>query len=216
MKKLLLFVAVIAISTGTFAQKSKEKSKEKKSSTIASMATANGGWLLGGSAGFSSETQKDVIGSGKTTNTDFSFSPDLAYFIMDRLAIGAMITVSSNTAKYSNGATTTNKSSYYNIGPMVRYYIHNFSDNDALFGQGSVGFGGYSSTPNSGTKTTQTDFAWQLALGNSIFLNQHTALEFAVYYNSTQWNLPSGQTGTKDKPMNTIGVSVGFQIHLNK
>ena len=173
MKKLLILITIVVISNSLIAQ------------------TSKGGWLLGGSASFSSAKQ------GNFKQTDFSIAPDAGYFFIDNLCIGAGIGFSSSKEEGFDAVTS------FAFAPFARYYFLPLGPNAKLFANGSFGFGSQSSGGVSQSLTV-----WGIKAGPAFFLTKNVALEFALGYSSTK---------IKDEPdaINTFGVSLGFQIHLN-
>jgi hypothetical protein len=138
--------------------------------------TAKSTWLIGGSMSLQAS-------NGSTT---FILNPSAGIFIKDRLAFGgeALLVTSGGFTSYS-------------IGPYLRKYFAQ-KEKGSFFGQAGVSFAGYSNTSDASI--------WiPVKLGYAVFLNRHTALEFATAYN---FNL------TDDPGL--FVFSVGFQIHLGK
>ncbi len=129
MKKVLFIVALVAASFAGTAQTSKST------------------WMLGGDAGFAS----------KESVTSWNVSPNIGYFVMDNLAIGANIDLKDD----ESGSTT-------NFGPFVRYYFTSLGKSAKLYGNAGANFG------------DETTFKG--AVGVAYFLNSSVALETAAYY----------------------------------
>jgi hypothetical protein len=162
-------------------------------STITQAQTQKGTWLLGGGAGFSSTS------TGDAKESTVSFSPNLGYFLADNLSVGASAIVSS-VKPDGRDATTT-----LAIGPAVRYYFAPLGSHAKLFANGSLGLG----SVKTGSSDPVNVAAWAVSVGPAIFLNQSIALELAVGYSSAKVKDAADAT-------NTLGVSVGFQIHFKK
>jgi hypothetical protein len=162
-------------------------------STMTQAQTEKGTWLLGGSAGFSSTS------TGDAKSTTVALSPSLGYFLADNWSVGASALVSS--VKPDGGDATTTLA----IGPAVRYYFTSLGSKTKLFANGSFAVG--SSKTGSGDPIDVT--AWALSAGPAIFLNKSVALELAVGYSSAKVKDAADAT-------NTLGVSVGLQIHFKK
>ncbi len=177
MKKILFtMIAVTGISAVSFGQ------------------TAMGQWLVGGSAGFNYQKE------GEFNQTTISFAPDAGYFVIDDLAIGAMLDVTSTKEKGSSAST------YFLGAPFVRFYFVPLGDKAKLFANGSFGFGSVDfGGPGGSTNFTQ----WSIGAGPAVFLNPHTALEFTIAYSSQK---------IKDDAdhIDNFGVNIGFQIHLGE
>ena len=158
-------------------------------SFAANAQTAQGNWLVGGSASFSS----DKAGTeGAESVSTFRIAPSAGYFFMDDLAAGAQVSFENESKDHSA----------FFFKPFVRYYFLPIGDNAKLLAQGAFGFGSYK--PEGGDSQSSTQ--WDISAGPAFFLNQHVALEALLSY---------GQTKLKDIPASkSFGVNVGFQIHL--
>lgn len=172
MKKIFTLAVVTIISASAFSQ------------------TQKGNWLVGGSAGFSSQSQS----GSSTTTTELSITPTAGYFISNNLAVGASL----NFGSQKSGSTTV---STFGIGPMVRYYFAELGKNAKIYGQGEFA---YASVSSGGTTNTGT--GWALQAGPAFFLNKNVAIETTLRYGSVK---PQNANN-----VNTFGVNVGFQIHL--
>lgn len=134
MKKLLFVVLLIAACSTVNAQ------------------TEKGTYLLGGNAIFQST-------SG---GSSFSMSPNVGYFIVKNVALGAR----------ANLFVGENYNSWL-FGPFGRFYFGD-QPNGKFFGQASVNVGG--------AKNTDTELGFGIGAGYALFLNQSIALEFAANY----------------------------------
>lgn len=177
MKKLILSLAIVTIATLT-----------------ATAQTGKGTWLIGGDAGFTSSKYSGASGSATTVY----INPDAGYFFADDLAAGAGVNFSSYSPG-GGGSSSTN----FTFAPFVRYYFLPLGDNAKLFANGMFGFG--STSNGNGGSVSSTE--WGLSAGPAFFLNEHTALEATLFYNSLKY---SGSDA-----YNTFGVAVGFQIHIH-
>jgi outer membrane protein W len=171
MKKIFTLAVVTIISASAFSQ------------------TQKGNWLVGGSAGFSSQSQSGASGN----ITELSITPTAGYFINNNLAVGASL----NFGSQKSGSTVTT----FGIGPMVRYYFAELGKNAKLYGQGEFA---YASVTSSGVTNSGT--GWALQAGPAFFLNKNVAIETTLRYGSVK---PQNSNS-----VNTFGVNVGFQIHL--
>lgn len=156
-------------------------------SAALSAQTMSGNWLVGGDAGFNS-----YKADGATESvTQYNISPQIGYFIMDNLAVGALLSYSSDYAKTSR----------LGIGPAVRFYFADLGESAKLLGQ--VDFLINSVTPDGGDAVSGTTLG--VKAGLAWFLNHHVALEGLVGYRSDSGDLGKGSG---------FGVNFGFQIHL--
>ena len=169
-------------------------------SASAASAQANiskGDWLAGGNAGFSHTKEGDY----KTT--DVELSPNVGYFFMNNLAGGLRAGVGSSKSEMGNSESTT---SGFHIGPFVRYYFLPGTQKINVFADAMYGFGQTKHESDLGEgKAKYSQFG--IMAGPAIFLTPSTALEIGVGYNSQK-------VKDADDASNTIGVNIGFQIHL--
>lgn len=159
--------------------------------TLVNAQVKKGQFLLGGSAGFSSQ---NTSGGGGTV-TNVTLNPTFGYFFADKLAAGAAVEYQSQTA---GGAT----SSAFGFGPFVRYYFLAADAKTNVFAQGqfitaSVSSGG----------ATQTATGFSIAAGPAFFLTPNVALELGAIYTT------SSSSGVST---NSFGMQAGFQVHLGK
>lgn len=128
------------------------------SQTISAQAVNQGAWMVGGSAGFSSQKFKDADES----TTIINLSPNLGYFIADDLAIGLGVDLTSVSF---DGESSTD----FGLGPFVRFYFA-----DAIFAQAGVNLG-----------LGDNEFTeFQVGVGYSWFVGNDVAIEPILFYNS--------------------------------
>ena len=128
------------------------------SQVISAQAVNQGAWMLGGSAGFQSESLKDVDGS----ETTIFLNPNVGYFIADDLAIGLNVGFTSISSDAFDA-------SFFSLGPFVRFYFA-----DAIFAQAGVNLG-----------LGDDEFTeFQVGVGYSWFVDNSVAIEPMIYYRS--------------------------------
>lgn len=151
---------------------------------LTAQTCAKGVWMIGGSAGFSSDKP-----DGGESTTSFELSPQLGYFIMDNLAIGALLSYQK-----SGDAST------FGFGPMIRYY---FANN--LFGQVSYAIASYDSgLPNSDSVSGNE---LGIGIGYDWWLNNSIAIEPVLGYSKQGGDLGKGSS---------FGLSIGVQAFLGR
>lgn len=189
MKKVVLITFfVTAVMTASFAQFSQ------------------GTFLVGGSTGLGVNFLTDKTKSGGTTSTDgkstsFSLEPTAGYFVIDNLAIGTGIGLSTSSFKPDGGGTKSTSSTIL-LSPFARYYF------DKFYAQGTFQFGSSKSEFTSGgTSFTSKDglSGWSLAGGYALMLNESVALEPQIGY---------GSLTSKDKDTDNKDISAGLFIRL--
>lgn len=84
--------------------------------------------FVGGDIGLSVGNNKSKNDNTTTTNykkADYSFLPQIGYFIDDIIAVGVKTGMSGGIDKYENNAYEKISSSYFVFNPFARYYIIN-------------------------------------------------------------------------------------------
>lgn len=154
-----------------------------------SQKTASGTFMASGSIGLAFNTEKSF--DGTTTTTDgksslINFNPTIGYFVIDGLAVGAGINISTSSYKW-DGSADQNKTSSLAFAPFVRYYT-----DMGLFGHGSVSLGSGKNKftqDNGGTVTTSETkfglFGFEIGGGFAYFLNDNVAIEPLLVYGSS-------------------------------
>ena len=176
MKNLLTILTIILTSIPCFSQITKSV------------------WLIGGSASFSS-FKYPVQGS--PTQINIGISPNIGYFLIDKLAVGASASFTSDYFSDYPG-----KTNFFTVGPFARYY---FLDTESVFNLFAQT--GYEiQFQNKGNDPVSI---YSISAGPNIFLNQNVALEFGFGYTYTPFNKIN--VGIK-----TFLTIIGLQIHLNK
>jgi hypothetical protein len=175
-----------------------------------------GNLLIGGSAEFSSTTNKSKVNGTTSTNsktTSSSLSVNGGYFIINNLAVGAGLGISASSTKPDGGSGKVT-SSGLSFEPYARYYF------GPVFGQFQMGVGSgkYKSENGQGTinESKFSVLGWGLSVGYPIFLNadKSVALEPAVGYRSRTETLDA--TGNPKSINSTIFLRAGLQIYLSR
>lgn len=151
--------------------------------------------MVGGNLAFASSKYENVKG----TTTMFLLTPDAGYFFINNLAGGLRVYFTS-TKKSDNGDAET----MFLGAPFLRYYFLPAAQKVNVFLDASYGFG----SAGAGDKKEVNQYAF--TAGPAIFITPNTALEFGISYSS------QGGDAIGDNRLNTVGVNVGFQIHLGK
>ena len=126
----------------------------------ASAQTEKGTWLLGGTAGFTSQGDLSY----------WNVSPDLGYFIKDKWALGGRASIDG----YDNGVDNTTS---WTFKAFVRPYFGE-SEMGKFFVDARVGFDNMGSTAD-------TELTYGGGVGYAMFLNRSIALEFGAGYDKT-------------------------------
>jgi hypothetical protein len=180
--------------------------------TIGAYAQYNQGrMLVGGSLGFSTQTEKTKFDGTTRTDgkwTSFSLEPQFGYFIIDNLAVGASLDLGLSKWKDEDDSDDDYSTTSIEFTPTVRYYLP-----QNIFFQGQVGFGTSKDKYGSGSvdEDKYNTFSFALAAGYAYFLNDNVAIEPIIGY---------GSTSHKDKDSdakyinNGLFLRVGLQVYL--
>jgi hypothetical protein len=201
MKRFLLLICLFSINSASFSQINK------------------GQWLMGGNASFSS-SKGYVIESGSPTgstngkSTTLQLSPNAGYFITDKLAAGARVSLTSFETKSPNDVFDIS-STQVSLSPFVRYYFLPKTEKLNLFADAGYAYGrskntskvSIPGTPSSNSTSKGTSNGYYISVGPAIFLNPNTALELTLSYNYNKLK-------DLDNTGKSFLVGVGFQINL--
>jgi len=159
-------------------------------------------WMVGGNINFSSTEFKSEVGS-KSTFTIFQFSPNIGYFIMDKLALGLRVSL-YNTSQKATGTSSSSKYNTSNWGPFFRYYFLKSDNQTNIFFETSYQYG---TEKGDSYKNKKNSFSF--VAGPVVYLNTVVGIEFLVGYTTTKY---VGFEGNN----NSIQAGIGLQIHLEK
>lgn len=176
---------------------------------LAFIGSANAQLWFGGSVGFNSNSDKDVIKAGgqeiksKSVANSFSLSPKVGFQISDDLAVGARLTFTSAKTfpDKEDNANNWTKSSTVSFAPFARYTFASFGK-FALKGVAEMSFGVESpkSSAHVGgkTQTTNGDKTTTIALNVypmvSYTISDHFDLEAGLNF----FGLSASSATTKD------------------
>jgi outer membrane protein len=179
-------------------------------STFCFAQTQQGNFLLGGgfSASFNNHKNErpgtnNTIIISENRATSISFNPKVGIFIVDGFAIGLDADINNTSYKDKNN-NTRSTSSFFAIGPFVRYY---FPVNLFLEGRGGIGNGkdvaGYDKSKV---------FTYSVGAGYAAFLNDHIAIEPMIRYAGRNYTRVSNNDY---KTRNgALEFAIGLQIYL--
>jgi len=167
-----------------------------------------GNWLAGGTGKFYSYTSQysSTTYTNEASYTQIDLSPNIGYFVANKLAFGIRPTFSSIKGKVTTtGGLSTNVQRYW-IGPFGRYY---FLQADKQFNiltdiSYQYGFFGGISKGKLGT--------FSALAGPVVYFNSSVGLEFLLGYSYSKEDVEGYQKETRKG----FQVAVGFQIHLEK
>ncbi len=162
-----------------------------------------GNWMVGGSGNLTNtKIESKIKETGEVTSEPTHYSvvvrPNLGYFIVDQFAIGA-------TSVFSYSKTSKTAEAYgYGIGPYARYYF--FKPEKRINMLAQIGYLAIKFSPS--TSTSQEFLA---KVGPVIYFNSSVGLEMTLDYSNYISNNNYSKSTFKD-----LGISLGFQIHLEK
>lgn len=157
--------------------------------TTMNAQTEKGNWLVG----------SDVMGMRFTNGLNVQLSPKGAYFIQDKWAVGANVSLGIYKA---NGSSTTQTN--WGITPFTRYYFNDAEvKGGTFFGEGSLGFGGV----NSGSGSTTNGVTLGVGAGYAYFITKNISLEGLLKFSTITGGGNTTGNGNLD-------LGVGFSIFL--
>lgn len=190
MKKSIFTIVAIMLTATAFAQFTKQ-----------------GTFLIGGSSkGLSFLAEKSKFGNGDFQDgdkvTSFSISPQVGYFIINNLSVGAGVDFATRTEKFDDLKFTS--SSLFFL-PFVRYYF------DKFYAEGEYGFG--RSKFDSEGEVINTGTTWNIGLGYALLLNDAISLEPKIGYGSTTFKNNDFDTANK---VSGLSLNLSLFVYLSK
>lgn len=174
--------------------------------------TSTGNWLVGGSAGLTSSTQK-VSGSPGASTTTVQFTPDFGYFFIDNLAAGISLNLVSahNSTDPASGNSSTGM--LFTLGPLIRYYFYSAAM-VKLFVHADAGWGNDKFSYSNATQNLSVPISiYEGKAGAAFFLNPNVALEFTAGYQSLTEKYEFGGYTSKTT-VGSVNIGLGFQVYL--
>jgi hypothetical protein len=169
-----------------------------------------GMWLVGGSGNYltSKLEYTSPTFSSSSKKLDITVTPNIGYFIFDKLAIGlkTSFTKYKDQVSGSGGLINTN-SNRITFGPFAKFYILQKEKQYNLLAEVNYQYGLYRFKPTKGSSNT-----FNAAIGPVIFFNSSVGLEFLLGYYSIKETIK--QTGDFISNQSGFQISIGFQIHL--
>lgn len=137
-------------------------------------------------------------------NISFNITPKAAWFIEDRIAVGAYLNFGIDHAYKTTGSTYT-----YGVGPLARYYFSKEQIGTLkqfkFFAEGHVGFEGSNVTGKAKSNTNGLGFG--VGPGITYFLTPTVGLESTIKY--------GGIVGFgSDAYKNQLTFGIGLQVYL--
>lgn len=211
MKKVLL--TAVAVFSLTFVNAQEKEAK--------AFGFAQGNMFLEGNISFSSSTSTDSFQGTdieEDKNSSFNFNPKFGYFISDKLALGAELSVGSSKNENTDFTTSPNVVSEttgnsFGAGVFARYYFLDLGERFKTFTEVGLGFASQTNEFN-GTETSSANgFGLGVDLGMNYFLTEKMAISFGLS------NVLSYGTATSETPggseTQTSGLSGNFNVFNN-
>ncbi len=168
---------------------------------------SKGNWLVGGTGKFYSYNSENSSPNYNTVGkyTQIDLSPNIGYFVADKLALGLKPTFSSISGKgTTTGGFSTNVQRYW-IGPFGRYYFLETERQFNLLAELSYQFGLFNAGGQKGDLRT-----FSALTGPVIYFNSSVGIEFLLGYSYSKEDIESSL-----KIINKgFQIAVGLQIHL--
>jgi len=191
MRKLLpLFLMLLFMSSIAFAQVDK------------------GNWFVAGYSNFGLDIGKSKYRYDGTTSenykySDFYFTPEAGYFVIDKLSAGLFLDFDRYTEKYDDGDKDFDTKII--IGPFVRYYIMEYKKLWP-YAEGRVGFGSekYTNNYDSDYKPKWSYFTTRLGAGATYFVTNQVGIDLFMGYDYDVWTDKS-DSDTSSKQSNSDG-----------
>jgi outer membrane protein len=191
--------------------------------SVQALAQFNQGrWLANGTVGFSfqknSTYNASTDGTSTSTSRGLNLTPTVGYFIIDNLAAGLILDLSTSRLNYDTFNPLTglveeasSGLSSVSAGPFVRYYLPM-----SVFFQGSATFGTqkYSNENSSGdSESIYRMRRYSLSVGYAWFLNDYVALEPSIGY---QNDVLKDKEGDYKTTTGSLALRAALAIYLGE
>ncbi|NML57400.1 OmpW family outer membrane protein [Chryseobacterium cheonjiense] len=180
-----------------------------------------GDWVVSGNTGFGFNNVTTTVKVGEESAdgpkvSTFSITPSVGYFVIDKLAVGIDLGLTSATTKYEGTKATTTS---FSVMPTATYYFANDSKFVPFLGAGI----GYASVKNKGEmnvlgvsasdETTTDGLAWKVKGGVTYMATQSLGINLGVSYDQFSNKQTIMNTDVKTN-VKTFGVNVGFSYFI--
>lgn len=183
-----------------------------------------GAWMVGGDAFFSTQSGDLYEGGMEESQTTISFMPNVAYFIMPNLAIGAEL-------QFENFSWGDYKTSQFGIGPAISYFFNMDKTRTDLKGAFVPYIRAFAAYGSLKTESPELDDDLNVVIveetntlmqfggqgGAMFFLSNNVAADFAVRFSSDNLSLDEDflLEGEDDSISGTtLQVGVGIQAFI--
>ncbi len=170
---------------------------------------AKNDWLIGGSGNFYTFTPSYINSPGylNPRYTKINISPNIGYFVADKVAFGLGATFSSYKQKGADPYYILSNFKRYLIGPFGRYYFLDSEMPYNLLAEVCYQYG----IPDAGGINGKLS-SFSALTGPVIYFNNTVGLEFLIGYKSSMEEV----SNLYKEVQKGFQFSIGFQIHLSK
>lgn len=196
-------------------------------SSIIFAQVGKGKWLVAGYSNLGldiGKTKWEPSGGGSTSEykySEFNFSPEAAYFVIDKLAVGLFIDYEHYKSKATDGGDTW-KSSSFIIGPLAKYYILEYKKLWPYAGFG-FGFGAGKTVWGDSDPEKYKMFTYRLGGGATYFLNDNVGFDLFLGYNKdvSKYETSSdyksmSSSETENDIYSALKLSIGIVVSFGK
>lgn len=143
--------------------------------SLAEAQTVQGTFTVGGGVSYSSGKEENIYG-GEVKSSTFSFRPSIGYFVVDNLAVGVNLGLTSG--KQEQGSSTF-KTSEFQVGPFARYYVFTSNERFAFMAEAALLFGS-DKQESGGFEQKGSSTAFYLSPGFTYFLTDRWGLDLQL------------------------------------
>lgn len=180
--------------------------------TYTQAQTSQGSLSLGG--GISITSEKDENPGEDVKTTIVRFSPSVGYFVVDNLAVGLNLDLTSRKRE-------DDKYSDLLIGPFARYYKYTSNEKFAFYGEVGFLFGSTKNEPDGQDEIKGSLFNFYISPGFAYFFNEKWALDLrlqGISYSSEDPNKDrdDDKENTFTFGANSFNPTLGFRYFIGK
>lgn len=143
--------------------------------SMAMAQTVQGTFTVGGGVSYSSGKEENIYG-GEVKSSTFSFRPSIGYFVVDNLAVGVNLGLTSG--KQEQGSSTY-KTSEFQVGPFARYYVFTSNERFAFMAEAALLFGS-DKQESGGFEQKGSSTTFYLSPGFTYFLTDRWGLDLQL------------------------------------
>jgi hypothetical protein len=175
-------------------------------------------WLVGGNGFYSTKEFHQLDSASYTTINEFRFSPNVGFFVIDKLAFGIRASYTTISARSHPAGPLFYQSSdlgkrrALEFGPFVRYYFLKPDKLANVFVDASWLPGIIKTITTAETLRTPTN-SYSISAGAAIFFNPSLSIELSLGYSRKKLYQ---EFYDNEIFQNKFLINIGFQIHLAK